>query len=133
MNNSYNSNPENPISSSIDPYYVQGDVFQRDQRYYDQVYSTRRNRTPNKGVDSLIGRAGQTIQPGQTIQQQQYQSIQPVQPNQGANLILPSGPNYLNTSNAGQSQMSTSNVNNNIGSAVNTIVNQDQEQLRRIR
>lgn len=65
----YNSYQENAISSSIDPYYVKGDVFQRDQRYYDQVYSTRRNRTPNKGDASMIGRPGQTVQPSQPPQQ----------------------------------------------------------------
>lgn len=31
----------------IDPYYVKGDVFQRDPRYYEQVISSRRNRAPN--------------------------------------------------------------------------------------
>lgn len=36
---------------------MKGDVFQRDQRYYDQTISTRRNRTPNKniGTGSNVG------------------------------------------------------------------------------
>lgn len=34
---------------------MKGDVFQRDQRYYDQTISTRRNRTPNKNVGGNVG------------------------------------------------------------------------------
>lgn len=33
--------------STVDPFYIKGDVFQRDQRYYDQQIG-RRTRTPNK-------------------------------------------------------------------------------------
>ena len=36
---------------SIDPYYKEGDVFQRDDRYYEQaIISTRKSRTPNKSM-----------------------------------------------------------------------------------
>lgn len=49
--NPYSSNFQDTYrASSIEPYYMKGDVFQRDQRYYDQTISTRRNRTPNKTV-----------------------------------------------------------------------------------
>lgn len=48
MNPSSSIYSENQRSTVIDPYYVKGDVFQRDSRYYDQVISSRRNRTPNK-------------------------------------------------------------------------------------
>lgn len=34
--------------NTVDPFYVKGDVFQRDQRYYDQQIG-RRNRSPIKG------------------------------------------------------------------------------------
>lgn len=39
---------ENPRSTIIDPFYVKGDVFQRDSRYYDQLIGSRRSRTPGK-------------------------------------------------------------------------------------
>lgn len=43
------SNIQDNYRSTIEPYYMKGDVFQRDQRYYDQTISTRR-RTPNKSM-----------------------------------------------------------------------------------
>ena len=36
--------------STIEPYYKPGDVFQRDERYYEQAFSWKRNRTPNKSM-----------------------------------------------------------------------------------
>jgi hypothetical protein len=50
MNQTSSLYSDHPRSTVIDPYYVKGDVFQRDSRYYDQLIGTRRNRTPNKSV-----------------------------------------------------------------------------------
>jgi hypothetical protein len=50
MNQTTTIYPDHPRSTVIDPYYIKGDVFQRDSRYYDQTIGTRRNRTPNKTV-----------------------------------------------------------------------------------
>lgn len=36
------------LRSTIEPYYMRGDVFQRDQRYYDQTLESRRLRSGNK-------------------------------------------------------------------------------------
>lgn len=73
--NSSSYYPANEISSTIEPYYVKGDVFQRDQRYYDQIISgTRRNRSPNRSglpidsntLNSNI-RANQGVNPNTTL------------------------------------------------------------------
>ena len=57
--NPYASNYQDSYrASSIEPYYMKGDVFQRDQRYYDQTISTRRNRTPNKTPTLGTGNVG---------------------------------------------------------------------------
>ena len=42
---SYGSQSMHDNRSTIDPYYIKGDVFQRDQRYYDQLLE-RRSRSP---------------------------------------------------------------------------------------
>ena len=43
------NNPQEKFS----PYYQQGNVFQRDERYYDQVLATtRKSRTPNKHMQT---------------------------------------------------------------------------------
>lgn len=42
----------NELTQTINPYYVNGNVFERDPRYYDQLIDTRRNRTPNKLIVS---------------------------------------------------------------------------------
>lgn len=109
----YNSYQDNAITSSIDPYYVKGDVFQRDQRYYDQVYSTRRNRTPNKGDASMISRPGQTIQPLQPTQQ------------------YPPPTSTIYPPTASQTIPNNSGYNSN--TAVSNVNQQDPDQLRRVR
>lgn len=116
MSNMYNSYQENAISSAIDPYYMKGDVFQRDQRYYDQVYSTRRSRTPNKGDTSIIGRPIQPSQP-----------LQPSQPS----YPVPTGSTYNQPT--GSQVLPNSGVYNNTNTADSTVNQQDPEQLRRLR
>ena len=47
MENSHNVLNDG-MKSTIEPYYVRGDVFQRDRRYYDQLLENRRVRSSNK-------------------------------------------------------------------------------------
>ncbi len=103
------------MRSTIDPYYVKGDVFQRDSRYYDQTIQTRRNRTPNK---SLI--------PGDPS------NMNNTMPNPSIN------PNLIGSQTGGLSQgvaPITSTVINTLvtPSKPPVIVQNDPEELRRLR
>ena len=43
----------NNQQEKFSPYYQQGNVFQRDERYYEQpITSTRKSRTPNKHMQT---------------------------------------------------------------------------------
>lgn len=119
MNPSYTGSlQENPLASTIQPYYMKGDVFQRDQRYYDQAISTRRNRTPNKSVGPIgsgsnIGGFG-----GNSM-------------NQPTNLNTSSGgPIYQSTGGQGSGQIGGYNSQINVTPPP---ASQDLEELRRLR
>lgn len=92
-------------STVIDPYYVKGNVFQRDSRYYDQTISSRRNRTPNKGFP-LDGSAISN-------------NIRNVSAEIYPNSIGLTGPNTQQNLNTGTFQQTTVSV-------------QDQEELRKL-
>lgn len=44
---SYGAQSMTEKRSTVDPYYMKGDVFQRDQKYYDQLLQ-KRSRSPHR-------------------------------------------------------------------------------------
>lgn len=56
---SYGTQSVQEHRSIIEPYYVKGDVFQRDQRYYDQL-PERRNRSPYRSQGYDLNQGGRS-------------------------------------------------------------------------
>ena len=83
---------DNQLKSTIEPYYVKGDVFQRDQRYYDQLLDRRTLRSPNRSrVDQPAVQTRNIVSPNSVRQEEQITSQRRSQsPHlaQGGNLIL---------------------------------------------
>jgi cytoskeletal protein RodZ len=129
MNPSYSVYSENQRSTVIDPYYVKGDVFQRDSRYYDQVINSRRNRTPNKsgfpldasqisnnirsntGVNPTTVLSGPIITNSGSVIQPTNSNVYTNQPADSVNQITVSPPQTQMLNNAAQLATSTTAPN----------------------